>query len=137
MLNDMNAYVLLVAATAVLAVVWILVKIKAARRKPAVHPRLQKYAGPDAEFAQKRRQEAAKIIATSSTQNIAGYALVRQVEAVYVDGFRRPEEAIEGLKAVGAMKGANAIINLKHERSAGGKCSACGDAVVVEKEHDD
>ena len=133
MLNDANGYILLIVATAALAVVWIVLKIRAGRRKPAIHPRLQKYAGPDAEFAQKRRQEAAHIMATSSTQNIAGYEIIRQVEAVYIDGFRRPEEAIEGVKAVAAMKGANAIINLKHERSAGGKCSACGDAVIVEK----
>ncbi len=134
MLNDSNAYILLIGASGVLAVVWIVLKIKASRRKPQIHPRLQQYAGPDAEFAQKRRQEAMKILATSSTQNIAGYKIVQQVEAVYVDGFRRPEEAIEGIKAVAAMKGANAIINLKHDRSAAGKCSASGDAIVVKKE---
>lgn len=133
MFDNLDPYTLLLVGTAVLAVIWLVLKIKAGRRKPRIHPRLQKYAGPDAEYAQKRRAEAAKILATSSTQNIAGYEIKEQVEAVYVDGFRRPEEAIEGLKAVAAMKGANAIINLKHERTASGKCSADGDAVVVEK----
>ena len=133
MFDNPGAYTLLLAGTAVLAVIWLVLKIKAGRR-PRIHPRLQKYAGPDAEYAQKRRAEAAKILATSSTQNIAGYDIKEQVEAVYVDGFRRPEEAVEGLKAVAAMKGANAIINLKHERTAAGKCSADGDAVVVEKQ---
>ncbi len=132
--NDSNAAILVIAGSAVLAVLWIVLKIKWRRRKPRIHPRLQKYAGPDAEFAQKRRAEAAKIIATSSTQNIAGYDILQQVEAVFTDGFRRPEESIEGLKAVAAMKGANAIINLKHDRTAAGKCSASGDAVVVKKQ---
>ena len=134
MFDNPDAYTLLLAGTALLAVVWLVLKIKTARRGPKIHPRLQKYAGPDAEYAQKRRAEAAKILATSSTQSIAGYDIKEQVEAVYVDGFRRPEEAVEGLKAVAAMKGANAIINLKHERTASGKCSADGDAVRVEKQ---
>ncbi len=133
MLDNSKALEVLVAAVAVLAGVWIWLKISASRRKPKIHPRLQKYAGRDAEFARKRREEAARIVATSSTQNIAGYEIVEQFEAVFVDDFRRPEEAIEGVKAVAAMKGANAVVNLKHDRTSGGRCSASGDAVVVRK----
>ncbi len=133
LLDNPNALVILVSVVAVLAMVWLWLKISAARRKPKIHPRLQKYAGPHAEFARKRREEAAHIVATSSTQNIAGYEIVEQFEAVFVDDFRRPEEAIEGVKAVAAMKGANAIVNLKHDRTSGGRCSASGDAVVVRK----
>ncbi len=132
-MDNSKALVMLVSVVAVLAVVWIWLKISAARRKPKIHPRLQKYAGPDAEFARKRREEAAHIVATSSTQNIAGYEIVEQFEAIFVDDFRRPEEAIEGVKAVAAMKGANAVVNLKHDRTSAGRCSACGDAVVVRK----
>jgi len=124
---------LLITATLILVILWVILKLKTGRKTPRIHPRLQKYAGEDAEYVQQRRSEAEKIVATSSTSAIPGYDIVEQVEAVYVDGFRRPEEALEGIKAVGAMKGANAIINLRHERSGSGKCSASGDAVVVQK----
>ena len=90
LLDNPNALVVLVAVVAVLAGVWIWLKISAARREPKIHPRLQKYAGPDAEFARKRREEAAHIVATSSTQSIAGYEIVEQFETVFVDDFRRP-----------------------------------------------
>ena len=72
-------------------------------------------------------------VQAASTENIAGYETVEQFETVFVDDFRRPEEAIEGVKAVAAMKGANAIVNLKHDRTSAGRCSASGDAVVVRK----
>jgi len=104
------------------------------RRRPVrIHPKLQKYAGPSPELLKQRRMQAEKIIATSSTDRIAGYEIVEQVEAVFVEGFRSPEEAIEGLKAAAALKGANALINLRYERAAAGRCSASGDAVVVRR----
>lgn len=87
----------------------------------------------DESVVAQRRSEALKIVATSSKDNIVGYEIVEQVEAVYVDGFRRPEDALEGLKAAAAMKGANAVINLRHERSASVKFAASGDAVMVKK----
>jgi len=102
------------------------------RHAPRVNPALQQYAD-QADLARVRREEAAKIVATSSTGQIAGYDLVEQIEAVFVDGFRRPEEALEGLKAAAAMKGANGVINVHTERTAAGKCSARGDAVVIRK----
>ncbi|MCO6436222.1 MAG: hypothetical protein J5J06_03950 [Phycisphaerae bacterium] len=113
------------------------------RRPPRLHPNLQKYAGKsasdgsaDPELAAKRRSEAARIMATSSTPGIVGYEIVRQIEAVYVDGFRRPEEATEGLKAVAAMKGANALTNVRTSRDAAGKYAAAGDAVLVKSKTD-
>jgi len=104
------------------------------RRRPArLHPKLQAYGDPDERLVAERRKQAASILATSSTGNIPGYQITEQIEAVYVDGFRRPEEAIEGLKATAAMKGANALINVHHEHSTTGRHAAVGDAVIVRK----
>lgn len=107
------------------------------RRPAKFHSKMQPYAegsmALDEEFAAKRKLEAAKIIATSSTSAIAGFEILEQVEAVFVDGFRRPEDAIEGLKAAAAMKGANAVVNVKQERTSSGKCAATGDALRVRK----
>ncbi|MBU0640823.1 MAG: hypothetical protein KKB50_18310 [Planctomycetes bacterium] len=72
-----------------------------------------------------------RIVATSSTQTIAGFAIIRQVEAVFTDGHRTPAKAVAALKALAAQKGANALINLNGERLPSGKCVARGDAVVV------
>ncbi len=88
------------------------------------------------ELARERRLQAEKIISTSSTERVAGYDIVQQVEAVFVEGFRTPEEAIEGLKASASLKGANAVINLRYDRTAAGRCSASGDAVVVKRKTD-
>jgi len=105
------------------------------RRAGPIHDKLRRYAGEQdaAELIAKRRAEAARIVATSSTEAIAGYEIVEQIEAVFVDGFRRPEEALEGLKAVAGMKGANALTHVRHERNAAGKCTAQGDAVIVRR----
>ena len=127
------------AVVALLFVRWMYRKARRAyfHRHPRIHPKLRKYSGeldqPSEELTAKRRVEAEHIITTSSTAHITGYEIVEQVEAVFVDGFRRPEEAVEGLKAVAAMKGANAVTNVKHERTASGKCNASGDAVIVQK----
>ena len=107
------------------------------RRHPArLNPKLQKY-GEQGDLVRARREEAAKIVATSTTDRIVGYTIVQQVEAVVVDGFRRPEEALEGLKAAAAMKGANAVTHVHTERTSSGRCGARGDAVVVEKSQSD
>lgn len=124
----------------IIALVALLVLLKLVRgtfralrrlRPTKIHPKLQKYADADARQIAERRRQAAKILTTSSRAEIAGYKVVRQVEAVYVDGFREPADAIEGLKAAAAAKGANAVINLQHQRTAGGRCAASGDAVLV------
>ena len=129
--------VVLIALTVVGVVLRRLRRFIRRRRRPTIHPKLQKYGEgygePSAELAAQRRSEAARIVATSSTAVIAGYEIVEQVEAVFVDGFRRPEEALEGLKAAAAMKGANAVSNVRLERAASGKCSAAGDGVVVRR----
>ena len=125
---------LVVGAAVFLVVVWIALRIQRwlrRRRPPRIHPNLAKYQEGE-DVAQLRRAEAQKILATSSTDSIAGYRIIRQIEAVFVDGFRRPEEAVEGLKSASAMKGANAVINVHHSPSSMGRYSASGDAVVVQ-----
>jgi len=103
------------------------------RRSPAgpLNTRLQKYAGKSPAETEADRQAAAKIIATSSTGNVAGYEIVRQIEAVFVEGYRSPEDAVLALKVAAGRLGANAIINLSQQRTAAGKCTCQGDAVVV------
>ena len=129
-----------VALVALLVALLIYRRVRRAlrRRRPVrLHPKLQKYGQaygePDEEFLTKRRVEAEKIIATSSTPTIAGYEIIEQVEAVYMDGLRKPEDALEGLKAVAAMKGANAVANVQRSRGSDGKYTASGDAVIVRK----
>jgi hypothetical protein len=108
------------------------------RRRPArLNPKLQAFGEPDERLVAERRKHAATILATSSTGSIPGYHLIEQIEAVYVDGFRRPDEAIEGLKATAAMKGGNALINVRHEHSTTGRHAAVGDAVIVRKVSDE
>lgn len=122
----------LAALGAAAVILWKVVQYARHRQRRArpvrLHPNLQKYAAPG-QLASERRKEASKIAATSSTGEIAGYEIVEQVEAVFVDGFVRPEEALEGLKAAAAMKGANAVINVRQERSSPGRYGAAGDAV--------
>jgi hypothetical protein len=80
---------------------------------------------------------AGRIIATSSTDAIIGFALVRQIEAVFTDGHSTPAQAVLALKAVAAEKGANGIINLHSTRPPAGKCMAYGDAVIVKPTAED
>ena len=125
---------LLVVVVAVLAVLVGVQRLSAAirRRGPAtLHPNLQKYAGRSDEEIEADRNAALKIIATSSTARITGFQLLQQIEAVFVEGYRTPEEAVTALKASAGRKGANAIINLSQNRTAGGRCTAQGDAVLV------
>lgn len=125
---------------AALVLLWIyrrVMSVVRSRRPARYNAKLQPYAegsaALDENLAAKRHVEAMKIVATSSKDTIAGYEIIEQVEAVFVDGFRRPEEALEGLKAAAAMKGANALTNVRHERSTAGKFAAVGDAVTVKK----
>jgi len=134
---QLKALLILVAALFVLWSWRRLVKAIKRRRRPRFNPKLEKYAhghGDHREMvAAQRRAEAAKILATSSTPQITGYDLIEQLDAVLVDGFRRPEEALEGLKAAAAMKGANAVTSVRHAHGPSGKCGATGDAVIVRK----
>ncbi len=125
------AVVVLVAIYAVQrAVLGILRAIR--RSRPAViHPRLQKY-NVDLEELDRRRHELAKgIVATSTGNRLAGFRVVRQVEAVVVEGYRSPEEAIVALKATAVERGANAVLNVHTERTAAGRCTASGDAIIA------
>jgi len=129
---------LLIAAVAVLLILVVLRRllgraVRAIRRRKAgpLHPRLQKYGGrSEVDWAADQR-DAGKIVATSSTPSIAGYEIVRQVEAVFVEGLRSQSEAITALKAAAARRGANAVINVTQQHTAAGRCTAQGDAVVV------
>lgn len=130
----------LIALLGLIVVLWFVRRVRRAvrrRRPPTIHPLLQKYGEsrtePDEAFLAKRRGEAGRILATSSTAVVAGYEIVEQVEAVFVDGFQRPEDALEGLKAAAALKHATAIVNVCQKRDPSGRCRAQGDAVIVRK----
>lgn len=122
-------------ATAFLVLVFVGRRASAAirRRRPAaqLHPKLSRYGGlSDADVA-RQREEAAKIVATSSSDRIAGYEIIRQIETVFVEGYRTSEEALLALKAAAGRLGANAIMNLSQQRTAAGRCSAQGDSVLI------
>lgn len=102
------------------------------RRGPArIHPKLAKYNVDQVEVDKQRRAVAGQIMATSTGAGLAGFRIVRQVDAVFVEGLRTPEEAVTALKAAAAERGANALLNVSTQRTAAGRCSAGGDAVVA------
>ena len=102
------------------------------RSRPAqIHPSLQKYNVDHVELDRKRREMAAGVVATSTGSRLAGFRIVRQVEAVFVEGFRTPDEALTALKALAIERGANALLNVRTERTTAGRCSASGDAIVA------
>lgn len=74
---------------------------------------------------------AKRILATSSTDRLAGFQIERQVETIIADGQPSPTWALELLKALAAERGANALVNLHTERMPSGRCTARGDAVMV------
>lgn len=112
--------------------IWTSIRREIRRRRPAtIHPALQKYNVDRAEVQRKQREIAVQIEATSTGSRLAGYRIVRQVEAVFVEGYNTPEEALIALKAEAAERGANAILNVKTDRTVTGRCSASGDAIVV------
>ncbi len=74
---------------------------------------------------------ASRIIATSSTQRIAGFGIVRQVETVFSEPRPNSVQAVDLCKARAAQKGANALINLNSQQAPTGKWVASGDAVIV------
>lgn len=102
------------------------------RRRPTqLNPKLQRYGGPSDEELAVDRAAAERIIATSSTSRIAGYQIRRQIEAVYVEGYRTPEDATSAIKAAAGKLSANGIVNLSLQRTAAGRCTAQGDAVMI------
>lgn len=142
-LSGWRGYVPLVVLGLVV-VLWLLPKIRRARRRrrpPQIHPSLQKYGAqygePSPEVRAKQQAEAQRIVATSSTGEIAGYTIAEQIEAVYVAGLVDPGHALVALKATAAMKGANAVTHVRQEREPDGRCSAHGDAVIIRRQRSD
>jgi uncharacterized protein YbjQ (UPF0145 family) len=122
------ALAMLVVVSRVLGRIRRLVK----RRRPArLHAKLRQYGDRSDAEVQADSRAAAKIIATSSTEAIVGYDMLRQIEAVFVEGHRSQEQAVAALKAVAGSLGANAITNLTQHRTAAGRCVAQGDAVLI------
>ncbi len=119
-------------ALLVVRALWRGVARRIRRRRPAtIHPKLAKYNVDHAKLDRERRKLATRIAATSTGTRLAGFRIVRQVDAVFVEGHRTPEEALIALKAATAERGANALLNVRTERSAAGRCAASGDAVVA------
>ncbi len=119
-------------ALMVLRRVWWVISRAIRRRRPVnIHPSLAKYNVDRVELQKRQRELAIQVIATSTSNRLAGYRLLRQVEAVFVEGFASPEDSLIALKATAADRGANAILNVKTEHTAAGRCTASGDAVVV------
>jgi uncharacterized protein YbjQ (UPF0145 family) len=122
------ALAMLVVVSRVLGRIRRLVK----RRRPArLHTKLRQYGDRTDAEVQADNRAAAKIIATSSTEAIVGYDMLRQIEAVFVEGHRSQEQAVAALKAAAGSLGANAITNLTQHRSSAGRCVAQGDAVLI------
>ncbi|MGD8453943.1 MAG: hypothetical protein PVJ57_19175 [Phycisphaerae bacterium] len=125
----------IVIGCAALVVLLILAGIARRLRSAAATARRQAALRRTREHVQMKQQElerlAEHIIATSSTGSIAGFTIIRQIEAVFAEDQRSPAEAVEMLKALAALKGANALINLGSQRLPTGKCVASGDAVIV------
>jgi uncharacterized protein YbjQ (UPF0145 family) len=102
------------------------------RRRPVMlHPKLQAFAGRSEAEVKADRIAAGKIVATSSTGVVTGYDIIRQIDAVFVEGHRTQEEAIAALKAAAGRRGANAVVNISQQRTTAGRCTAQGDAVLM------
>ena len=125
----------IVAGAAVVIVLSVLGRLWRRSREAVSEARRRAARREQRGYLQKQRAEAerlaGKIIATSSTGAIAGFEIVRQIEAVFTDGHPTSGEAVEHLKAAAAEKGANAVINLNSAQPPSGKCIAHGDAVIV------
>lgn len=125
----------IVSASIVVVVFAIIARAIGKRRESAAWRRRREAIRTQTGFVQVQQHErerlAARIIATSSTQSIVGFEVLRQIEAVFADGYRSQPLAVEALKARAAQQGANAVINLASERVPNGKCAARGDAVIV------
>ncbi|MBI5866055.1 MAG: hypothetical protein HZB38_16425 [Planctomycetes bacterium] len=126
----------ILAAAAVIVVISIVASFLSKRREGRFlrqrREELRRQQGYLAMQQQELERMTRRILATSSTASIAGFEVLRQIEAVFTDGHPSPNRAIDVLKAMAAELGANAIINLSSERLPSGKCLARGDAVLVQ-----
>ncbi|MFQ5805138.1 MAG: hypothetical protein ACE5I3_01670 [Phycisphaerae bacterium] len=125
----------IVSGAALLIVLTLIVRLWNRRREATYYARRRVELRKQRSYLRVQQQEierlANRIIATSSTGSIAGFTIVRQIEALFTDGHPSPSKAVEFLKATAAQKGANAVINLGSARPPSGKCLAHGDAVIV------
>lgn len=112
-------------------VAWLLSRLRERRYARLRRHDLRRHADAMRMKQEEAQRLAVKILATSSTSSIVGFEIVRQIEAVFVEGLPSPPAAVEQLKAQAAAKGANAVINLEAVRLPSGKCVANGDAVIV------
>lgn len=118
----------LIVLRRIIASIWRQIRLS---RPARIHPSLAKYNVDRVELQKRQRELAAGVVATSTSNRLVGYRLVRQVEAVFVEGFASPEDALIALKATAVERGANAILNVNTEHTAAGRCTASGDAVLV------
>lgn len=79
------------------------------------------------------RRRITQEIVTSSSHQIHGYRIIRQIEMVTYSGDFEDEIAKRELKKKTVKLGANGIINLRITRSRDGYVNMQGDAVVVEE----
>ena len=101
------------------------------RRQKEINRR-QKEINRQKEKEEKEKKERIQsIIATSSSNSIIGYCIIKQLEMVSHSDTLDEEEAKQELKDKAAKLGANAIINIRIVRSRGGEVSIQGDAVIV------
>lgn len=125
----------IILAAGVVAVLALVARLWSRRREARYYARRRAELRKQRGYLQMQQQEiarlASQIIATSSTSTIAGFRIVRQIEAVFTDGHPSPSKAVEFLKATAAEKGANAVVNLNSARPPSGNCLAHGDAVIV------
>lgn len=85
---------------------------------------------------QKRRDRRARLLVlpTSTTQQLIGRRILKQIRMVRVDGCSTDEEADLDLREAALEAGAGAIINMRVRPYPGGKFSAEGDAVTLQDE---
>ena len=74
---------------------------------------------------------------TSSSHQIYGYSIVRQIEMVTFNGDLEDEIAKQTLKGKAVDLGANGIINLRIISARDGYVNIQGDAVLVIKQVND
>jgi hypothetical protein len=122
-------------ATGAFILIVILLRVLGARREAATARRRAAEVRRGYEELRLQQEEVRRlgerIVATSSTNRIVGYAVLRQFETVFSDTKPSSVAAVELVKALAAQKGANALINLDTRQLPNGKWVASGDAVVV------
>lgn len=123
--------IVLMSAIAVVAILSAIFRGGRGRRRAGAQTWIEQERRRTAAARGEIERQAGHIIATSSTAAIAGFDIIRQIEAVFTEGHMTPQDAVNALKAAAAEMGANAVINLSGQRQGTGKCAAHGDAVRV------